>query len=212
MSTAHEPLVIGPELNGTLMTSEEFDFAEDWNENFRYELINGVLIASPPADVAERGPNEELGRLLRNYQADHPQGHALDYTVTEQMIRTRKQNRRRADRVIWAGLGRIPDTDLDVPQIVVEFVSPGRVSRKRDYVEKRAEYSKIGVREYWIIDRFQREMTVIRFGVRERTILVGGKEVYESSLLPGFKLPLVTLLNESDMLTKARKRKERNGR
>ena len=78
MSTVQEELVLGPEMNGTIMTPEEFDAAEDWDEDYVYELINGVLIVSPAPSEGERGPNDLLGRLLLNYQEDHPQGAALD--------------------------------------------------------------------------------------------------------------------------------------
>ncbi len=42
--------VFGPEANGILMTPAEFDRAE-FEDGWRYELINGVLIVSPiPAE------------------------------------------------------------------------------------------------------------------------------------------------------------------
>ena len=63
---------------------------------------------SPTPSRKERHPNEELGYLLRQYQEDHPQGSSLDLTLPEETIET-KQNRRRADRAIWAGLGRDPE-------------------------------------------------------------------------------------------------------
>src|SRR6476620_6763712 len=96
----------GPESNGILMTPAEFDGAE-FEEGWRYELINGVLVVTPIPLENETDPNEELGRLLRNYAADHPQGTALNATLPERTVKV-NGNRRRADRVIWAGLGRRP--------------------------------------------------------------------------------------------------------
>ncbi|HEU5115088.1 MAG TPA: Uma2 family endonuclease, partial [Isosphaeraceae bacterium] len=147
---------------GTPMTVEEFDTLEeeDCDELYRYELINGVLVVAPIPSEMEGDPNEELGRLLRNYGEDHPEGSALNATLAERYILT--NNRRRADRVIWAGLGRMPKPRQDMPTIAVEFVSPGKRNWLRDYVEKRQEYLEAGVREYWVIDRFQKIMTVYR--------------------------------------------------
>lgn len=108
---------IGPDDNGRLMTPEEFDAIEDYDECYRYELINGVLIVSPMASTGERDPNEELGHWLRQYQEDHPG--VIDKTVFEEYLRT-KDSRRRADRVIWTGLGRVPNIKRDVPSIVVD--------------------------------------------------------------------------------------------
>jgi Uma2 family endonuclease len=163
MSTAEveTPIVLGPELAGTLMTPEEFDAAEECDDAYVYELIHGVLVVAPPPLEAERGPNDELGFLLRLYRHGHGRGASLDDTLPEQYVRTR-DSRRRADRVIWAGLGRQPDPRRDTPTIVVEFVSAGKRSRRRDYLEKRREYLAAGVAEYWIIDRFRRVLTVYR--------------------------------------------------
>jgi hypothetical protein len=90
------------------MTPEEFDAVERYNENYRYELIHGVLVVSPLPLAQETGPNELLGNLLFVYHEQNPQGTALDCTLPEQYIAT-ADSRRRADRVLWAGLGRLPD-------------------------------------------------------------------------------------------------------
>jgi Uma2 family endonuclease len=188
--------VFGPEANGTLMTPREFDRAE-FEEGWRYELIHGVLIVSPIPSEEEVDPNEELGRWLRNYREAHPQGSSLNKTLFERTVRTRT-NRRRADRLIWAGLGRLPRRN-ELPTIVVEFVSPGKRDRRRDYEEKRDEYLGIGVREYWVIDRFQRTLTVFtRQGGKIRKRVVREKQTYTTDLLPGFELPLAKLLALAD--------------
>jgi Uma2 family endonuclease len=176
---------------GLPMTVEEFDAieVEDCDERYRYELIHGVLVVSRIPSVMEGDPNEELGRLLRNYGEDHPEGSALDATLPERYVFT--ENRRRADRVIWAGLGRMPRPLQDMPTIVVEFVSFGKRNWLRNYVEKRREYLEAGVREYWVIDRFQRIMTVYR---GDEEIVVREDQTYRTELLPGFELPLAKLL------------------
>ena len=152
-----ELLQLGPDANGSLLMPAEFDAAE-FEAGWRYELLRGVLIVSPAPSRKERDPNGELEWLLRDYQEHHPQGSALDVTLSEETLQT-GPDRRRADRVIWAGLGRLPGPS-DLPTIVVEFVSAGRSNRRRDYEEKRMEYLAIGVREYWVIDRFRRVLTV----------------------------------------------------
>lgn len=193
---------VSPALAGTLMTPEEFDAITDWDDRFRYELIRGVLVVVPPAASGERGPNEILGHLLLTYQQTHPQGHSLDLTLPENLVMA-GDDRRRADRVLWAGLGRMPDPDVDLPTIAVEFVSRGRRNRGRDYLAKRDEYLAAGVEEYWIIDRFARRMTAVRRG--QPDILVGEKDVYTTPLLPGFGLPLAQLLSVADLIEKAKR-------
>jgi Uma2 family endonuclease len=126
-------LKLTPELAGILLSPEEFDTIEDCDELYNYELVHGVLVVAPPPDIGEREPNEQLGHLLRSYKDQHPQGAALNLTVSEHSIRT-PDSRRRADRVIWTGLGRIPDTRRDQPTIAIEFVSASRRDFLRDYV------------------------------------------------------------------------------
>jgi Uma2 family endonuclease len=187
-----------PELAGTLMTPEEFDDVEEYDDEYNYELVHGVLVVVPIPKEGEVGPNEELGRWLRNYQADHPQGQVLDDTLPERFVRTRT-SRRRADRLIWAGLGRVPNFADDVPTIAVEFPSHAKRDRRRDYEDKRQEYMEIGISEYWIIDRFRRAMTVVRqtpAGPQELVVSEG--ETYTTPLLPGFELPLARLLAVAD--------------
>ncbi len=195
-ATLSEEIVIGPDDNGLLMTPEEFDEITDFDEGYQYELIRGVLVVNPPAGVGERDPNEELGHLLRTYQEAHPG--VIDATVYEQYVRT-LESRRLADRVIWIGLGRIPNPRQDVPTIVVEFVSKRRRDRLRDYVDKRDEYLAIGVTEYWVIDRYRRTMTVFRPEQRKSEPHVLAEDaIYQTPLLPGFELPLGRLLGRAD--------------
>ena len=194
MATVISPRVreYGPESNGIVMTPREFDRAE-FVEGWRYELINGVLVVTPYPLINERDPNEELGHWLRNYQEAHPQGSALDATVNEQTIESRA-NRRRGDRVIWAGLGRLPRKN-EKPTIIVEFDSAGRRDRKRDYETKRDEYLKLGVREYWVFDRFQCTLTVFTASKgKVKKQVFRETQTYETELLPGFKLPVARLL------------------
>ncbi len=196
-------LWLGPRSAGLLLTPAEFDHAR-FREGWRYELINGVLIVSPFPSRQERDPNEELGYFLRNYQHGHPQGPSLDLTLPEETIETKK-DRRRVDRAIWAGLGREPEAG-EVPTIVVEFVSRGKVNQDRDYIAKRAEYREIGVRQYWVIDRFRRTLTVYTFsGESDQVQVISENQNYESPLLPGFELRLGLLLKLADRWSKKRR-------
>lgn len=188
--------VFGPESNGILMSLAEFDRAR-FRDGCRYELINGVLVVSPIPSESEADPNGELEFLLRAYRHQHPRGSTLDATMPERIMRTR-QGRRRADRVIWAGLGRTPRKN-DPPTIVAEFVSGRRRDRERDYDAKRREYATIKVKEYWIFDRFERTMTVYSWpGGKCKKRVIREHRVYQTDLLPGFELPLARLLALAD--------------
>jgi Uma2 family endonuclease len=70
---------------------------------------------------------------------------------------------------------------------VVEFTASRARDRRRDYVEKRQEYSDAGIREYWVVDRFRQTKTVFRGDNVE--VLLQANDVYRTDLLPGFELP-----------------------
>ena len=200
--TRRPRLVLGLESAGMLMTPEEFDAVTEYDQSYRYELIHGVLVVSPIPLPQETGPNELLGNYLFVYQTTHPQGGALTLTLPQYYVHA-STGRRVADRLIWCGDRAEVDPYRDVPNIAVEFVSVGRRNRERNYEEKRDEYGKVGLEEYWIIDRFERTLTVIQYRGKKPVFRVfrNGEE-YESPLLPGFVVPLRKLLQAADRLAK----------
>ena len=196
-------LRLGPRSAGVLLTTEEFDRAR-FVEGWRYELINEVLVVSPIPSRNERDPNEELGHWLRTTRNPIRRVRRSTLTLAEETIETKK-NRRRADRVIWAGLGHLPGPN-ETPTIIIELVSKGKINQERDYVAKRAEYREIGVKEYWIIDRFSKTMTVCLFAAdRDQELVFAANQTYATTLLPGYELPLRRLLELAERWGKKQK-------
>jgi len=180
-------LRLGPGAAGMVLAPDEFDAAE-FEEGYRYELIHGVLVVSPAPLPQERDPNDCLGYWLRFYQENHPRGSSLDKTLPKHDVYV-GGDRRRADRVVWAGLGRQPRVD-ETPTIAIEFVSAGKRNLIRDYEEKRREYASIDVQEYWVLNRFNRTLMVFRADSR---LVFEEDHTYTTPLLPGFELPLAKL-------------------
>jgi Uma2 family endonuclease len=102
--------------------------------------------------------------------------------------------------VIWvARSGAHADPQVDIPTVVIEFVSAGKAAWRRDYIEKRDEYLEAGVIEYWVIDRFRRSLTVYsREPGKSGETIIAETGVYKTPLLPGFELPLGELLAAAD--------------
>jgi Uma2 family endonuclease len=198
------PLRFGPESNGLEITPKEFDRA-DFEEGWRYELIHGVLVVSPIAPEEIRDADGELNYLLRTYRDVHPNGSCLDVTLFGQIVKT-NGNRRRADRVIWIGLGRLPEP-LERPTVVIEFVSERKRDWERDYEIKRDEYRAMGVKEYWVIDRFRRTLTAFYGTGRVDKRVYRERQTYSTPLLPGFELPLARLLALADRWKKAKRKR-----
>ena len=177
---------VPPKLDATCagmpLTPPEFDAVTEADAAFWYELIRGLLIVRPDPSPERARVIDRLGRLLQNYELDHPNGSLIDETLPGRYVRVPNGNRRRADRVVWCGLGREPDEAADVPTIVVEVVSPARRDRVRDYEVKRSEYRAAGVRDYWILDRVGPRLTVVT--QTDEAVFEAG-DAYESPLLPG---------------------------
>ena len=90
----------------------------------------------------------------------------------------------------------LDDRGRDRPSLVAEVVSAR--SKARDYQSKRQEYLAFGVREYWIVDPFERQVTVlVRRDAGEAATwderVIGGDDVIVSDVLPGFATTVAEL-------------------
>lgn len=201
MSIAHVTSTVSHDVpwewNGRQMSAAEFDTLSGLPAGYRYELINGVLIVSPFPGIGERDANDFLGYLLRTYQLNSPLGKALTLTAPEQDLRF-GSTRRRCDRAIWCGGTNRPDPVHDLPRIVIEIVSQRQRDRQRDYEIKRDEYLRAGIREYWMIDRFDRKLSV---SAAAQTRTYNSNDSYQTELLPGFELNLADLFKLTDRWT-----------
>ncbi len=186
MNTKTE-LRLGVADHGVKLTREEFGEAQ-YEEPWRYERVNGRLVVMSPAGHDHQIPNNYFRDYLGAYKLAHPE--IVEFVISEAWICTTKTSDRIAD--IGVFLVAIPDRP---PDIVFEIVSGGGEDRKRDYVDKRAEYLRAGVREYVIVDCFDSRVTVLR-RVRGRfdESELGPRDNYTSPLLPGLKIPLKPVL------------------
>jgi len=193
MSTKLE-LRLGIRDHGMRLSREEFAEAQ-YDEPWRYERVNGRLIVMAPAGPDHQKPNNRIRSFLGAYELAHPE--IVDYVFSEAWICAPDETDRIADIGVFLMVSHEKATDPDrVPELVFETVSGGGEDRKRDYVDKRAEYQRIGVKEYVIVDRFERRLTVFqrsRGRLAKKTEL-GPSDVYSSPLLPGLKIPLKSIV------------------
>jgi Uma2 family endonuclease len=184
---------LGPDDAGRLLSSEEFADAI-YEEPWKYERERGRLIVIPPdgeGHVSTTSP--WLERLIVYWDA-HPE--VVERVVPNAWVRVDEGTDRIGDIGVYLAhdppVLNIPD---QVPEMMVEIVTPGRKSRERDYVKKRNEYYNLGVREYVVVDRFKKQVTVHTHtpeGYQEQILKPG--ETYESPLLPGPAIPLDEVL------------------
>ncbi len=90
----------------------------------------------------------------------------------------------------------------DGADLAMEIVSDDPKDRKRDYVEKLAEYAEAGISEYWIVDYQERTVIVNKLVNRkyaEHGRFVAGDRAV-SALLEGFFVDVKALFEAADEL------------
>lgn len=182
-------LKLGKADEGRYVSSEEFADAE-YEEPWRYERIDGRLVVVSPAGESHHRSSSPWRKRLTLYEVEYPE--VIDLSTFEAWVRVDDGTDRIGDFAISLKTPQsnqqMPDR---VPEMMFEIVSPGRESHERDYVRKRADYHRLGIREYVVIDRLQRKVTIFRWKPKgyEETVLTGDA-VYTSPLLPGLAIPL----------------------
>jgi Uma2 family endonuclease len=190
----HRPILqLGRQDQGRLVSSDEFAEAE-FDEPWKYEREDGRLIVMAPAGEEHSEVTEDWRDRLGAYRLEHRE--IVQRVVSEAWLRVDGGTDRIGDIGVYLVTDRPTLRRPDrVADMFFEVISPDKVSRDRDYIRKRAEYHGLGVREYVIIDRFQKIVTVLTLApndYEERILTIG--ESYESPLLPGFSIRLSEVL------------------
>ncbi len=192
-SRSRAQLELGPNDAGRDLTSEEFADAI-YEEPWRYERQRGRLIVMPPDGAGHVMTTSPWLNRLIVFRMAHPE--IVQEVVPSAWVRVDDGTDRIGDIGVYLAHDpptlNIPD---QVPELMFEIVSPGRTSRQRDYVKKRAEYHKLGVLESVVVDRFKKQVTVLTHtpeGYREQVLTAG--DIYDSPLLPGLAIALDEVL------------------
>jgi Uma2 family endonuclease len=124
------------------------------DEGGRYELIDGEVVRFIPIRRHETIA-ENITDILK---AEAKKGQ-LDYFISGRIVLQtlnqagREQGRQPdvtvVDKTLWESQPMTYAALLEPPQLVVEVVS---TNWEDDYVDKLAEYSRLGIQEYWIVD------------------------------------------------------------
>jgi Uma2 family endonuclease len=192
---------IGPDDHGRPMTAEEY-FAGDYEEGYRYEVIDGRLYVSPVPNQPEDWVKEWLLLKLKLFAIAHPKvlkhvtgagkvfvSSRPGVTIPEPDVTAYRRYplHRRIRDICWQDVS---------PILVAEVLSAD--DPDKDLVRSVALYLEVpSIKEYWILDARKDAdnpcMTVYRKrGKAWRTVEVGPNERYTTRLLPGFELVLDT--------------------
>src|SRR5579864_2504868 len=145
MATDQRPkqarLTLGHEDHGRLLSAEEFalaSYAEPWN----YEREEGRLVVMAPDGEKHDNASEPWRDLLGAYKLSRPD--RVHRVVSEAWVRVSQGT----DRIGDIGVYLVSDQQVQpipdrVPDLMFDFVSPGREARERDYIKKREDYYRI---------------------------------------------------------------------
>ncbi len=172
------------------------DFMLFNNENERiYELIYGRLIKSPPPIVKHQEISGNIYLKMRVFVENKALGRVFYAPIG---VRFSDEIALQPD-IIFISKERmhiIKEKYIDgVPDLVVEIISKG--TKRRDTKVKKAIYERFGVKEYWIVNPFDKSIEV--YALNEE----GKYELYskakqegkvKSSVLKGFEIDLKEVL------------------
>jgi len=179
----------GPLDAGAKVSTEEFATAE-FVEPYRYERVKGRLVVMAPAGPEHQEVSRPFRKSLAFFWAEHED--LIDDIIQEGWVSTSEDDDRIPDLCVYLrGASAQPRIPERVPDLIFEFVSRSRADQERDYIAKREEYHRIGVREYVIVDRFKERVLVLTWQpaeYAERELLAD--DHYTSPLLPGLRVVL----------------------
>ena len=188
---------LGPGDRGRRMTYDEF-MAGDYQEGYRYELIDGELTVSPAPNMPHAMVVKWLTKALDRYGETHPRvitlvcGPARTF-VPGKEIRTVPE----PDVAVFHDVPTdVSEEDLDwrnfSPFLVAEVISPNNADKDEDRNVKL--YLQIpSIKEYWLFDpressRHPSLRVHRRHGKQWRIIDIAPGGTYTTKLLPGFEL------------------------
>ena len=152
----------------TFATLEEY-LSDDNETDARYELVDGMLVEMG----AEHRLNEKIALWLLTeflkYVPIDRIARGTQISVSSPSVTARNPDlmvlTAELDQLLTQKKQSLITPEMPPPLLVVEVVSPGEPGTDnydRDYVEKPREYAERGIPEYWIIDPYQHQITVLK--------------------------------------------------
>lgn len=177
-----------------------YDDYLNWDENERWEIIDGVPYMQAAPSRMHQEILMELARQISNYLTDKPcKVYPAPFCVRLDI----EKNNNDIKNVVEPDITVVCDNSkLDergckgAPDMIVEILSPS--TGKMDKVIKFNKYEKAGVKEYWILEPDQKIMSAFvlqpngRYG---RPEMYTEEDVIKSSILSDFEIDLKSVFN-----------------
>jgi Uma2 family endonuclease len=175
-----------------LITAEEFARMPDPLDGSRQELVRGVIETMPPPGGIHGACCSRVALRLGNFVEERGLGHVF-INDTGFVSERNPDTVRGPDVSFWSKerLPVVPEGYIEIPpDLATEVVSPSdhfsRIWKKvREYLDK-------GVRLIWVIDPFDRSVTVYR-ALKDLDILTETETLDGNDVVPGFSCRVAVL-------------------
>ena len=178
------------------MTEDEFEAWAFAQEAIGAEWIDGDVIILSPVTREDDSLRNWLSHLLGIFVEERNLG---EVRGPEFLVRFAKQRRRRMPDILFISAARkhlVHRTYLEgPPDLSIEVASED--SRGRDWQDKFAEYEKVGVREYWIVDPLSDRVEAYRLVSGKFQQITESHGKIASDVVPGFFVKKAWLLAEN---------------
>lgn len=184
------------EKNCDLITNEYLEKMPR-DENLRYELIGGEIFVSTAPRFIHQLLVTRLLMAISKYLEKNPSGIVLttpglifsefDGAIPDLIFISHE----RIEEILNEESGKF----YGAPEIVIEILSPGRANARRDLQIKRELYEIYEVPEYWVVDPFEKQVTVFRLykGELKKIKTFRENDKLTTNSLPDFDLKISEL-------------------
>ncbi|CAN5711358.1 Uma2 family endonuclease [soil metagenome] len=170
------------------------------DENLRYELIGGEIFVSTAPRFIHQLLSMRITGVFLEYFKKHPVGYILatpglifsefDGVIPDLIYISHE----RIEEILDEESGKFHGA----PEIVIEILSPGRANARRDLQIKRELYEIYQVPEYWVVDPFEKEISVFRFekGELKKAGLFKENDILTTKTMPSFEISISELFGD----------------
>jgi len=165
------------------------------NEWIRREIIAGELFVTRAPHWKHQYILTDISTALHNWSKKY-----TGFVIASPGIISSEEDNVIPD-LIWVSDQRLAEIEdkaghfTGFPELIVEVLSSGEKNIYRDKQAKLKLYSQGGVREYWIVDRFRRELEIYRPEKGQLMLVktLTDRDRATSPLLPNFSLSIAEI-------------------
>ncbi len=180
--------------DGMKVSYEKFKEISEASDS-RYEYIDGrIYLLASPAVNHQRVIRKIFGKFISWFDNKdcEPFTSPFDVTLYRREKTAENINIVQPDILVICDQENINEDDryMGIPELVVEVLSA--TNKNHDLIRKLELYRTTGIKEYWIVNPFSKEISVYTFSEEniEEIITFKNKEIIKSAIFEGLQINL----------------------